>query len=179
MIDAGVANIAPPQRAPRWLLLALLASLALNLVVVGLVAGAVWRFSTAPIWANAVAPNLLGYASVLPPQRRKQLLEETAEQRRQLRPFRREVRIARDEAIKALLAEPYDRQQFLAAQAHQAEAEKRARGAVQELFARIADVLTPEERRGFARWREHRRPPGHSLLDESDHQAGDPTNSTK
>ena len=91
-----------------------------------------------------------------------------------MRPFRREVRAAREETIKALMAEPFDREKFMAAQARQAEAEHRARQAVQDLFAKIADGLTPEERHAFPRWREHRRPPGQNLLDEPDLQAGDP-----
>ena len=56
----------------------------------------------------------------------------------------------------------------MAAQARQAEAENRARQAVQDLYVKIADSLTPEERHAFPRWREHRRPPGHNLLDEPD-----------
>ena len=99
----------------------------------------------------------------------------TAEERSHIRPFRREVRAAREETIKALVAEPFDRAKFVAAQARQAEAENRARAAVQELYVKIADSLTPEERHAFPRWREHRRPPGHNLLDEPDQQAGEPT----
>ena len=90
-----------------------------------------------------------------------------------MRPFRREVRAAREETTKALSAEPFDRQQFLAAQSKQAEAENRARAAVQDLYLKIAESLTPEERRAFVNWREHRRTPIRNLLDEPDHQAGD------
>ena len=98
------------RRVPRWLLVALLASLALNLVIVGSVAGAMWRFRKPPPWASAVTPNLLGYASTLPAPRRKQLWDTTAEERRHIRPFRREVRTAREETVKALIAEPFDKQ---------------------------------------------------------------------
>jgi uncharacterized membrane protein len=179
MTDAGTprpnTGPEPARRRPRWLLVALVVSLALNLVVVGSVAGAVWRFRAPPHWAGgAVTPNLLGYASTLPAPRRKELWDATAEERRLIRPFRREVRVARDETIKALIAEPFERQRFLAAQARQAEAENRARQAVQTLYVKIADGLTPEERRAFPRWREHRRHPSHNLLDEPDQQAREP-----
>ena len=174
MTDAGNANAGATRQAPRWMLVALFVSLALNLVVVGSVAGAVWRCRAPPPWAASVIPNLLGYASTLPPERRKELWDSTAEERGHIRPFRREVRAAREETIKALVAEPFDRAKFLAAQARQAEAENRARTAVQDLYVKIADSLTPEERRAFPRWREHRRPPGHNLLDEPDQQAGEP-----
>jgi uncharacterized membrane protein len=174
MTETGNANAGAKRRTPRWMLVALFVSLALNLLIVGSVAGAVWRFRTPPPWASAVAPNLLGYASTLAPDRRKQLWDHTREERAHIRPFRREVRAARDETVKALAAEPFERGRFQAAQARQAESESRARAAVQDLYVKIADQLTPEERRAFPRWREHRKPPGHNLLDEPDQQAGEP-----
>jgi uncharacterized membrane protein len=174
MTDAGAHTPALGRRRPRWLLWALFASLALNLVVVGLVAGAMWRFRAPPPWAGAVTPNLLGYASTLSPDRRKQLWEATASERHSIRPFRRELRAARQETLKALIAEPFDRERFIAAQERHAQADRKARDAVQTLYLKIAEGLTPEERRQFPRWREHLRPPGHNLLDEPDQQAGDP-----
>ena len=175
MSDTGNANAGAMRRTPRWMLVALFVSLALNLIVVGSVAGAVWRFRTPPPWASAVIPNLLGYASTLPAERRKHIWDQTVEERRHIRPFRREVRAAREETIKVLVAEPFDRDRFLAAQARLAEAENRARAAVQDLFVKIADGLTREERHAFPLWREQRRPPARNLLDEPDHQAGEPT----
>jgi uncharacterized membrane protein len=173
MTDAGNANTDAVRRTPRWVLAALFVSLALNLIVVGSVAGAMWRFRAPPPWATGVTPNLLGYASTLPLERRKHIWGQTAEERNHIRPFRREVRATREETIKALVSEPFDRDKFLAAQSRQAEAENRARAAVQDLFVKIADSLTPQERQAFPRWREHRRPPGRNLLDEPDHQAGE------
>jgi uncharacterized membrane protein len=173
MTDAADAKGGSMRRTPRWVLGLLFLSLALNLVIVGSVLGAVWRFKGPPPWANVV-PNLLGYASTFQAERRKQIWEQTVEERRHMRPFRREVRTAREETIKALLAEPFEKQRFLDAQARQAEAENHARAAAQDLFAKVAESLTPEERRAFALWRDHRRPPGQNLLDEPEHQAGDP-----
>jgi uncharacterized membrane protein len=158
------------ERAPRWVWAALFTSLAVNLVVVGLVVGAVWRFREPP-WPGV--PSLLGYTTTLSSERRTQLWAETATERAQLRPLRRAVRAARDASVKVLAAEPYDHQLFLAAQQHQAEAETQARRAMQELYLKIADVLTPEERQGFARWREHHHPPAHSMLDLPEHQGKD------
>jgi uncharacterized membrane protein len=157
-------------RAPRWMLVLLVASLALNLLVLGLVGALMWRIRIPPPWAHAVAPNLLGYASTLPADRRKELWELSAQERKQVRPFRREVRAARQETIKTLVAEPFDRQQFLDAQVRQADIENRAREAVRSLYVKIAEGLTPEERRGFPQWRIHRRPAVYNLLDE-DHKS--------
>jgi uncharacterized membrane protein len=175
MSDAGTPMTRSVRTAPRWMQVALLLSLAVNLVIVGLVAGAVWRFRPPPhLTGSVVIPNLLGYASTLPAQRRKALWDATAEERSHVRPYRREVRAAREETIKALTAEPFDRERFKAAQSRQAETENRARQAVQDLYVKIADGLTAEERHAFPSWREHRRPPGRNPLDEPDVQAGDP-----
>ena len=180
MTEAGNARLEAMWKAPRWLLTALLVSLAINLVVGGYLGAAVWRARTPPpVEANSVIPNLLGYASTLPSQRFKELWHITSEQRGQMRPFRRAVRTAREETIKALVAEPFDRERFADAQARQAEAENRARAAVQDLYVKIADGLTPEERHAFPRWREHRRPRSLNLLDEPDQQAGEPAQPVK
>jgi uncharacterized membrane protein len=175
MTDAAKSRSDAARRPPRWMLLALLVSLALNLIVVGSVAGAMWRAHRPPVWAGSVIPNLLGYASTLPMERRKQLWAQTVEERQHLRPFRREVRAAREATIKVLVTEPFDPQQYQAAQARQAEAESHARQAVQALYSKLAQSLTPEERHAFPRWREHRRAPTPNLLDEPDQQAGEPT----
>src|SRR5262249_61519143 len=101
MTEAG-SSVAPVvRRAPRWVLVALFASLAVNLVIVGSVAGAVWRHRGPPAWAGVVIPNLLGYASTFAPDRRKQIWELIREERSRMRPFRREVRAAREETTKA------------------------------------------------------------------------------
>jgi uncharacterized membrane protein len=174
MTDTGTARTASVRSAPRWLLVTLLASLALNLVVIGVVGGAMWRFRDhRHVAGNAITPNLLGYASTLPPERRRALWAITAEERGRVRPFRREIRMAREETIKAFIAEPFDKQRFLAAQERQAETEHQAREAVRHLYAKLAEALTAEERRAFPRWRDRRRPPGHNLLDEPDQQAGE------
>jgi uncharacterized membrane protein len=153
-------------RAPRWMLFLLVSSLALNLLVLGLVGGLMWRTRIPPPWAHTVTPNLLGYASTLPADRRQELWELSAKERENVRPFRREVRAARQEAVKALSAESFDRQQFVAAHARQMDVETKAREAVRNLYVTIAEALTPEERRGFEHWRAERKRIRYNLLDD-------------
>jgi uncharacterized membrane protein len=172
MTDAVSAKAGAARTAQRGLVTALFVSLAVNLIVGGSLIGAIWRAYAPPPGGPFIIPNLLGYASTLPPERRKELWDRTAEERAHVRPFRREVRAARQETVKALIAEPFDREKFVAIQAKQVEIENRARSAAQQLYVKIADHLTPEERHGYPRWREHRRPPSHNLLDEPDRQAG-------
>jgi uncharacterized membrane protein len=154
------------SRTPRWMVVLLVASLALNLLVIGMVGTLMWRTRIPPPWARTVTPNLLGYASTLPAERRQELWELTAKEREHVRPFRREVRAARDETVRALSAESFDRQRFLAAHARQMEVETRAREAVRDLYMTIAATLTPEERQGFQHWRTERRRSRHNMLDE-------------
>jgi uncharacterized membrane protein len=173
MTDDATGGTRTVRATPRWMLALLFTSLAVNLLVVGSVAGAMWRHRMPPVSSGPVIPNLMGYASTLPAERRKQLWEETAEERGHVRPFRRAVRAARDETIRALMDQPFDRQRFLEAQRRQSAAENQARAAVEQLYVKLAESLTPEERRAFTHWRDKRRTPVRNYLDEADHQAGD------
>ena len=167
------ASAVDSGRAPRWMLVLLVSSLALNLLVLGLVGGLMWRTRIPQPWAHTVTPNLLGYASTLPAERRQELWELSDKERQHVRPFRREVRAARQEAVKALSAESFDRQRFLAAHARQMEVETKAREAVRDLYVTIAEALTPEERREFQDWRAERKRSRHNFLDE-DSKSGTP-----
>jgi uncharacterized membrane protein len=151
------------------MLVVLIVSLALNCFIIGSVVGAVWRFHRPDV--GALSPNLLGYASTLPADRRQVVWEGLAPERQKLRPLRREVRAARQATLAALAAEPFNKAEFIAAQARQAQAEDRARAAVQELFGEIAERLTAQERQGYVRWREHRHPRPAISLDEPAHPA--------
>jgi|GEM_PF-1326568 uncharacterized membrane protein len=169
----------PGWRLPRWSMLVLIASLALNFVVLGLVAGSIWRARAHQPPIRGVTPNLLGYAASLPQERRDVVWNATAEQRQQIRPFRRDIRAAREEVMHAIAADPFDGEKFAAAQGRLADAYSRARAAVQALDLQIALALTPEERRGFPPWREQRRPSGQNLLDEPDRQVNERNQQTK
>ena len=101
-----------------------------------------------------MVPNVVGYAVTLPPERVSELERLTKEEWQRVRPLRRALVEARDEAAKVLAAEPFDRERFLAAQARLVAADEVSREAVFKLHTAIAINLTPEERRGFLRWRE-------------------------
>jgi hypothetical protein len=81
--------------------------------------------------------------------------------------------------MRAIAAEPFDGEKFLAAQGRLADAYNRARAAAQELDLKIAVELTPQERSAFPGWREQRRPSGQNLLDEPDRQVHDRNQQTK
>jgi uncharacterized membrane protein len=153
--DAGVPREA--RRVPRWVLTLLIASLAFNLLVIGLIGGAVWRFhALASGDASGPSINLAGYAGALPLERRRDLWAKTAAERHELRSLREDLRRKREEFVGALTAAPFDREQFAAAQARLLEADRKARAAAHRLYAQIAVALTPEERRAFRSWRPYR-----------------------
>ena len=158
----------------RWIGLALVGSLVLNLILIGASAGSFLRHLIAPaaVATPAVSPNLLGYTSILASERRKELWTRTEEERSNVYPYRRELREARERALQALVAEPFDPKRYADAQARLLQADQKAREAVYRLYNVIAVNLTLEERRAFLRWREKRRPV-QNLLDAPEHQAKD------
>ena len=75
-------------------------------------------------------------------------------QRQAVRPLRRQLREAREEAVNALIADPFEKRRFEAAQDRVLAADHKARQAVFQLYTEIAANMTPQERRAFAGWRE-------------------------
>lgn len=157
-MSVEAAPTLPRRRAPRWMVALLVASLALNLLVVGAVAGSFWAFRHGGFWAGGgFAGSMLGYVSTLPTERRREIWRQAGDERRSLRAYRHAVREARTEAIRAIGAEPFDRERFRAAMRRVHEAETQARAGAEPLFTAIPALMTPAERQGFLRWREHHR----------------------
>lgn len=152
MTDAGPSQ-APTRRWPRWKSALLIASLALNLVIVGMVATAAIRHGfRAPLAASQA--TVVKFARTLPSERRREIWAATREQRRALRPFWADLRRARAEVRAALTAEPFDAARYTAANDKLLEAEIAVRRGANGLFESVATRLTPAERRQFATWQE-------------------------
>ena len=145
----------PSATAPRrrWGRVALIASLALNMLLIGAAGAAMVRFSAARPVASGVNTNLLEFVATLPDDRYRAVWSATRNERRSLRPLRTEVREARVAWRASLTTEPFDRQKFADAQSRLLEAEMRARTEAKRLFLEIAAHLTPAERAAFAAWR--------------------------
>jgi uncharacterized membrane protein len=161
MSDTPTALTTSRPRRSRLLLGALIVSLALNLLVLGALASAAWRFRS-PAFANAQfgPANIMSFLSDLPADRRAALWTETTEPRRTLGPMRRAVRSARHDLVTVLKTEPFDQSRFLEAQSRLIEAERQQRLTAAALYAQVAGKLTPTERRTFIKWREKRLPAG-------------------
>src|SRR5258705_12188562 len=99
MTERGLGARKADWQMPRWSMLLLTASLALNLIIIGLVAGSLWRVHAHQPTVRGVTPNLLGYAASLPQDRRDTIWNATAEPRQHIRPFRRDIRAAREDLV--------------------------------------------------------------------------------
>lgn len=93
---------------PRWIKIALIVSVAVNLGVAGVIGGAALR---APEIQrnNLEAPEGVAMlARAMPPEHQRELRQNLRERRSDLRPDREELRNLRDRFIVALRAEPFD-----------------------------------------------------------------------
>ena len=142
----------------RWLLVALVASLALNLTLVGFLVGA---SGGPPPWrmvgfdATAGLGRLIRF---LPDERRTDVFGDT-DMRREIRRSLRTMRRAQHKIAEAMAAEPFDRDRLAAA----LEDFRTQFGANQQrshaAFVSIMENLTPGERRQFVESTRHMRDP--------------------
>ena len=159
MSDAATA--AGHRHLPRWMWVILIASLAVNLFVVGVVARAFWphRYGSAN-QGGGLFGTLMAYTRALPEDRRAAVRQGIDRERpfAALRPLREELRAARQEAARVFKAEPFDREAFLAAEAQVQAAEVKLRQAVVRMAVDVAGRMNAQERAGFLKWREMHRP---------------------
>lgn len=148
---ADSAATRPARR--RWLWIALLVSVAVNALLVGVIARSLWQLRGGAALGGALEGNLASFVSSLPPERRNALRQDALGERPQLalRPLRMELRMARMEAMRIFLAEPFDKKAFTAAQERMLDAEVKLRRAVQRFLPELGERMTPQERRALAR----------------------------
>jgi uncharacterized membrane protein len=158
----SIPSTASPVRR-KWSPL-LMASLALNLLIVGTIAGAVFAHrggmggGGGPPELNigrmvAGEQGLRGFVRTLPKERRA-IFRASGEQARQaLKPLRLTVRKARDDATLALKSEPFDAARYEKAMGDLIAAEGSARRAGVAILASAIGQMTPAEREQFQSWR--------------------------
>lgn len=159
MSDVSRPEPAPSERpGARRLKYALIASLALNLLVLGAVAGTVFMhgFGRHPPPRSGSGPHqdfgLMGLTRTLPEERRKEMRKNLREDREKLRPLIDDLRAARREAANKLGAEPFDSAALKGAFDVAGEKDRAVREAAVAAFLVHAGQLLPEERRRLADW---------------------------
>jgi uncharacterized membrane protein len=163
--------------APRWVKGALFGSLAVNLLVLGLGAGAMWHVRTGQaVGGGNLYGNLVAFSQTLPASRRNDLgaLIGDTRQQPEMRAQRQAVRAARQDVMRLFKADPFDVAAFREAETRAAAAEARLREFVDGQAAGIAKQLTVSERAAFLKWRESRRGRPRDADDERPTKAGLP-----
>jgi uncharacterized membrane protein len=155
--------------ARPWVKFLLIASLALNVLIAGMVGGMFLRGSGG--WhagGSGGGNNIFAFMAQLPKERRDALHTKAHELRGTVRELRETVRAASKERAVALGAEPFDRQRYINAQTRQIEADTKLRLLMRDAVAQLAADMTLEERRAFLKWRGQRRMvgPSDASLDE-------------
>ena len=144
----------------QWLLIG---SLALNLLVVGAVAGMFFRHRggggpNGPPELNIGRlvnsdQGLRGFVRTLPQERRQALRAVVEDARQTLKPLRQTVRAARADASATLKAEPFDPAKFQTSMEAVIIDEGAARRASVAIMVDAVKQMTPQERVSFQAWR--------------------------
>lgn len=141
---------APAPATPRWLRWLLAASLALNLLVLGLVVGDALRDGRPGGGLRPTEMALGPFARALADEDRRAILSDLRG-RPELAPLGRGERGAAFAGILAAVrAEPFDEARLRAAMAEQSERVEAAQRAVQDAVAARLASLPPQERAAFA-----------------------------
>lgn len=143
-------------RNSRYLFPGLVASMAVNLIIVGGIAAAAWHHHRFRMHGGE--SGLLGFSRELSEPHKKMFRDTIASAREAMRPQRRAIRDAWDTANAALVSDPFDKVKFKAAMAKLAEVETAFRSAQTDVLTDVADKLSLDERRQLQNWRDQRRP---------------------
>lgn len=148
----GASITAGPPAAPRWVWMTLFGSLAVNLVIAGVVLG--HRMRPPPQHGPGLGGRMhhggpAAFVRDLSPERRDELRGIFERHRGEHRALWQALRDRHADVKKALETEPFDKTAYVATMTRFIEAEAAARTAVQPTFAEIAAALTLAERRDF------------------------------
>lgn len=152
---------------PRWLKVLLIASLALNLLVIGGMASAMWRHhhGRGPFGGPRGDHSLMGFVRDLPSERQQAVRADVEAAREAVKPMRQEIRDAWAATNAVLTAEPFDKAKVKEAAAKLLAAEAKFKTAISDALIDTAEKLTPEERKKLQEWRERRRGGHHRWRD--------------
>lgn len=155
MSDVVQPGTEPRPAGSRRLKYALIASLALNLAIIGAVAGTMYTFShqRRPFMGHRGEDfGLMGLTRHLSEDRKKAIRKELRDDRVKLRPLIEDLRASRREAAAKLAAEPFDKAALGAAIVAADEKDKVLKQAAINAFLDHAERLTSAERRMLADW---------------------------
>src|SRR5258706_11978904 len=130
MSEAATSPIEVVLRGPRWMRIALVASLALNLATFGVIIASIWQWRhLAHGMPFGFPAQLLEFSRTLPANRESELKGMVASSEPQIEPLREEARQARREAVRTFVSDPFDKDSFVAANGRLIEQELKVRQA--------------------------------------------------
>ena len=144
----------PRPGTPRLLYWSLVASLAVNLLFVGLFATAAWEREHEP--RREGQPGLLGFVHELPADRQDAVRRDILAARESVKEQRVEVRKAWVDTNALMAAEPFDAEKFKTALKNLSDLEAKYKAALNNALVDTAQKLTPDERKLLQSWRERR-----------------------
>lgn len=138
--------------ASRWIYGALLASLMINMLFVGVAAGRMWAHGG---WHGAHdhqrgGDGIVGFLQQLPEGRRQTLRSSMETTRTEVKAMREDVRKLRQQARKLLSADPFDTAAFSAAMAQVNAVRAKIGERIAKGMSDVAGQMTAEERKAFA-----------------------------
>jgi uncharacterized membrane protein len=176
MSTSASATPPAPPTPPKYSKL-LIASLALNLLIIGLIGGGMISHRLGRHHdLNLGEPGLRGFMHSLPADRREALRATGEQARLAWKSLRQAVRQARAEVDAAMIAVPFDAARVEKSLNDLIAAEASARRAGSSVLIGAISQMTPEERARFQKWRrkhDHRLGP-HGRDEGSDSQPAQP-----
>lgn len=159
----NVAALQPVAKRRPWLLIT---SLALNLLVVGMVGGAVLarhrfpgphEFNMGRLMGD---PGLRGFVQSLPRERRAVMRAAGEQYRQKMKPLRDAAQLARQDVTAALKAEPFEAAKLERALSGLDATEAALRQSSASILVAAVSLMTPAERAQFLEWRTRHERPG-------------------
>lgn len=138
---------------PAFYKYAFLGLLAVNLLVIGGILGAMWRHGG----HHHGGGGLPGFVRSLDADRRDAIRGAFANRRETMRPLRQAARAKRAALSEVLKAKPFDKARVETALEEMREARNQVRDAREQLFLNAVTLMTDEEREAFAEWRKRHR----------------------
>jgi uncharacterized membrane protein len=141
-----------PRRAPRWMWISLFLSLALNLMVLGVVFGTIWAVKRGGYWdAPTMIERNYRFMRFLPAERRGEIRDVFKRHKPGLEPYWREVREVRLRIGRMITNGNHSPAEMDRAMDELFEKEVRARQAARPMIADMLAKLTPDEKLHFLR----------------------------
>jgi uncharacterized membrane protein len=141
-------------QVPKWVVFALVGSLAVNVLTLSVIATSLWEWGPASAnWHGRFPMQLAEFSQTLPGDKASTIKRIVQEAEPVIKSARSGVRQARHDLAALFRADPFDKEQFMAVQNRLLEEEAKGRRAQLRLIADVSDKMSIEERRAFIRWR--------------------------